>query len=63
MTIKEKVKNEIDSMPEELLDQVYEFINILKIKKESDRSIHTFNLNGHFDNMDIRERAYEKNSN
>ena len=39
MTIKEKVKNEIDSMPEELLDQVYEFINILKIKKESDRSI------------------------
>lgn len=62
MTTKEKVKDEIDSMPEELLDQVYEFINALKIKKERDKRIHTYRLKGHFDNMNIRERAYEKDS-
>ncbi|MBD3374337.1 hypothetical protein GF406_04810 [candidate division KSB1 bacterium] len=62
MTTKEKVKDEIDNMPEELLDQVYEFINALKIKKARNKKIHTYRLKGRFDNMNIRERAYEKDS-
>jgi len=33
MKIKEKVKKEIDKMPEDLLKQVYIFINSIKSKK------------------------------
>jgi len=59
MTIKDKVKKEIDKMPEDTLKQVYIFIKSIKFKKTKKKEIHTFNLNGQFDNVNIRERAYE----
>ena len=59
MTIKDKVKKEIDKMPEDLLKQVYIFINSIKFKKVRKKKIHTFKLNGKFDNVNIREKAYE----
>lgn len=59
MKIKEKVKKEIDKMPEDLLKQVYIFINSIKSEKNKKKTIHTFKLHGKFDNVNIREKAYE----
>ena len=59
MTTKEKVKKEIDKMPEDLLEQVYEFIDSIKSKRHKKTRIHTFKLKGTFDNLNIREKAYE----
>ncbi len=58
MTTKEKVKKEIDKMPNDLLEKVYKYINSLRIKTTQKKKIRTFNLNGQLDNINIRERAY-----
>lgn len=59
MTTKEKVKKEIDKMPNDLLEKVYKYINSLGVKEAPKKKIHTYNLKGQFDNVNIRERAYE----
>ena len=59
MNTKEKVKKEIDKMPEDLLEQVYTFINSIKSKKTRRKKLHTFKLKGMFDDVNIREKAYE----
>jgi len=59
MTTKEKLKLEIDKMPEDLLEQVYKFIDSIKSKRPEKNRIHTFKLKGTFDNLNIREKAYE----
>lgn len=59
MKIKEKIKKEIDKMPEDLLNQVYIYINSIKSVKNKKSAIHTFRLHGKFDNVNIREKAYE----
>jgi hypothetical protein len=59
MNTKEKVKKEIDKMPEDLLEQVYAFINTIKSKKPKRKKLHTFKLKGMFDDVNIREKAYE----
>lgn len=59
MTTKEKVKREIDKMPNELLEKVYKYINSLRTKTIIRKKIHTFSLKGQLDNVNIRERAYE----
>jgi len=59
MTTKEKVKKEIDALPDDLLDQVYKFINTIKAGKVKGGRLHTFKLNGKFDNLNIREQSYE----
>jgi len=59
MTTKEKVIKEIDTMPDELVEEVYKFIHTVKGAKTKKARIHTFKLNGCFDRIDIREKAYE----
>lgn len=59
MITKEKIKKEIDKMPNDLIEKVYKYINGLKSKEPKKKEIHTFNLKGQFDNINIRERAYE----
>lgn len=59
MTTKEKVKIEIDKMPDDLLEKVYKYINSLRAKTTQKKKIHTFKLKGQLDNVNIRERAYE----
>ncbi|MCL4278603.1 MAG: hypothetical protein KJZ60_02800 [Ignavibacteriaceae bacterium] len=60
MTKKERVKKEIYKMPNDLLEKVYKYINSLGVKTtHKQKKIHTFNLKGQFDNVNIRERAYE----
>jgi len=57
---KKTFKAEIDKPPENLLEDVYNFINAIKTTKSKRRTIHTFKLKGQFDNINIRESAYEK---
>jgi hypothetical protein len=59
MTTKEKVKREIDKMPNDILEKVYKYINSLRTKTTQKKKIHTFNLKGQLDNINIREKAYE----
>lgn len=59
MTTKEKVKKEIDKLPDDTIEKVYKYIGTLKTKMTQKKKIHTFNLKGQLDNVDVRERAYE----
>jgi len=59
MITKEKVKQEIDKMPDDILEKVYKYINSLRTKKQRANKIHTFSLKGQLDNINIREKAYE----
>jgi len=46
-------------MPNELLDKVYNYINSLTNAKTAKKKIHTFKLKGQFDDVDVRNKAYE----
>ncbi len=59
MTTKERVKKEIDRMPNDLIEKVYKYITSLEAKKAGKKRIRTFNLKGQLDNVNVRERAYE----
>jgi hypothetical protein len=59
MITKEKVKKEIDKMPDDLVQEVYEFISNIITTKTRKGKLHTYKLKGKFDNLDIRESAYE----
>lgn len=59
MTTKEKIKKEMDKMPSDLIEKVYQYISTLGVKKTKKNRIHTFNLKGQLDDMNIRAKAYE----
>ncbi len=59
MTTKEILKEEIDKLPSNLLDEVSQFIDSIKIKKKSRQKLHSFKLKGRFDQLDVRKEAYE----
>lgn len=58
MITKEKVKKEIDRMPDDLVEEVYDFINNIQTTKTKKGKLHTYRLKGKFDNLDIRKIAY-----
>ncbi|NOX66169.1 MAG: hypothetical protein GXO85_10375 [Chlorobi bacterium] len=59
MVTKAHIKRKIDRLPNEFLDKVYNYINSLTATKKRRRKIHTFKLKGQFDDVNIREKAYE----
>lgn len=59
MTTKERIKNEIDQIPDELLEDVLKFISNIRSEKKVSGKLHTYKLKGRFDNLNIREAAYE----
>ena len=63
MTTKEKLIREISKLSDEKIEEIYKLLNnnskAAKVKKEK---LKTFELNGKFDNVDIRKIAYEKDS-
>lgn len=59
MITKEKVKEEIDGMSKDLVEKVYQYIHSIKSKSIEKKKIHTFKLKGAFDDLNIREKAYE----
>ena len=58
MITKEKLINEIENLPEDLLEKVYKFIRNLQTQKPKIK-IHTYKLKGQFDDMDVREESYK----
>jgi len=59
MITREIVKNEIDGIPDYLLEDVLKFIDNIKKVKTRSRKVHTYKLKGKFDNLKIRANAYE----
>ena len=59
MELKERLKREIDFVPEEFLPQLEEFVRLLKVKHGKKRRIKTISLGGKFDNVNVRELVYE----
>ena len=59
MSIKEKIKKEIDTLPDDFLKKIYEYIYSIKIVKGKRSSIRTFHLQGQYDKVNIRHKAYE----
>ncbi len=55
--LREKIKKEIDNMPEELLYRLQEYLD--SIKSEEGRQIKTLHLKGQYDNINVRKIAYE----
>ncbi len=59
MISKDRLKNEIDRMPDELVEKVYIYLTSIKKIKNPEKRIHSFRLNGAFDQKNIRKNAYE----
>ena len=59
MDTKEIIKNEIDKLSEEFLDDVLKYLYSLKNTYKTKKKINSLHLKGQFDNMNIRQNAYE----
>ena len=59
MELKEKIKKEIDLLPEEYLLQLEQYLETIKTSKRKLSSIKTVHLKGKYDNLNIRKLAYE----
>jgi hypothetical protein len=59
MTTKEKIKKRIDLLPDELLDRVQTYLDSIKPQLKNKRKIYTLHLKGQYDNINVRQKAYE----
>jgi len=59
MRIKEKIKKDIDAMPEELLYQLQKYLDSIKSSPPKKVKIKNLHLKGQYDNVNIRQKAYE----
>jgi hypothetical protein len=59
MTAKERIKKRIDLLPDEVLDQVQKYLDSIKKKRRPKKMIRTLHLKGQYDNLDVRQKAYE----
>ena len=59
MITKEKIKNEIDNLSEEFLDDILKYLYNLKNTQKTKKNIRRLHLKGQFDNINIRQSAYE----
>ncbi len=59
MTTKEKIKKDLDELPNELLEQVQQFIESVRRGNSNRKEVRSFKLGGQFDELNIRQRAYE----
>jgi hypothetical protein len=60
MATKEEVKKQIDLLPEDLLDKVYDLLlGLLKQKPKKIKNWKSRSFKGRFDKKDIRREAYE----
>jgi len=59
MTTKEKIKKEISHLRKEVHGTGDKYPHGLNPQKGNRKKLHTFSLKGQFDDINIRERAYE----
>ena len=58
MDLKDKIKKEVDLLPEEQLHQLELYLEIIKSDKQKAQNIRSIHLNGSFDNLNIRKLAH-----
>jgi ABC-type phosphate/phosphonate transport system substrate-binding protein len=59
MTTRDKLKKEIDKLPDDLVNKVYQFINNLRPQDKKPVKLQTYKLKGQLDDVNVREKAYE----
>ena len=59
MTLKEKMKKEIDHLPDRILIQLQRYLKNLRINQKVAKDIPKLHLRGQYDDLDIRHQAYE----
>lgn len=59
MITKEELKQEVDLLPENMLEEVYVLLKKLTQQKRADQKLTSRNFNGQFDHTDIRKAAHE----
>jgi hypothetical protein len=59
MTTRNKIKQEIDRVPEEMLEKVHKYINAITTASKIKKKFPTYKLKGQFDKLNVRKRAYE----
>lgn len=58
MELKEKLKREIDSVPEEYLPQLEQYLATIKRGKRKRKKIKTLHLKGKYDHLPLRKIAW-----
>jgi hypothetical protein len=61
MTKRETLKKEIDKLPEHVIEEMYKLAHTTPQKKVKKR-IKTLKLNGQYDDLHLRDIAYEQNA-
>ena len=56
---KDSIKEEVDKLPDSVLERLHKFIRTLAKKEQKAMKLKSLNLGGHFDDADIRSAAYE----
>lgn len=59
MTTKDKIKREIDKLPENELSKLYLYLHTLNRDKKPKPNIRSLKLKGKLDHKDIRSVSYE----
>ena len=59
MTTKERIRREIETLPDEVIHQLERYIHSLKKEKPTEKRLRSFKLQGQFDTISIREAAHE----
>ena len=59
MELKEKIKEEIDLIPEDYLPQIERYLKRIKRGEIKREQITTLSLKGKYDKLNIRKLAYE----
>jgi hypothetical protein len=58
MTKRESLKREIETLPDKIIEELYNLVHPVPEKKHK-KSVRTYKLNGQYDNVDLRRTAYE----
>ncbi len=58
MDLNDKIKKEVDLLPEEQLHQLELYLEIIKSDRQKAQHIRSLHLNGSFDNLNILKLAY-----
>jgi len=59
MDIKEKIKREIDLLPDDLIKNLQMYLATIKARSSRKRKIPALKLKGQYDRLKIRQKAYE----
>jgi len=62
MVTKTLLKKEIDKLPKSMLEKAYKLLNSIRSTKPAKKRAKKFKLGGKFDDVNVREYAYRKNS-